>query len=70
MHPELDRDALVVYHPLIILPMVDFESFRQILFCKIYTALNCGFLKCRAGNQPTSLGILHRDYPIDLLPLI
>ena len=70
MHPQLNRNALVVDHARIILPMVFFESPRHILFCKIYTALNGGFLKCRGGSQPTSLGILHREYPEDLLPLI
>ena len=70
MHTQLYRYALVINHTRIILTMVEFECPRHILFCKIYTALNGGFLKRGDGCQPTSLGILHREYPVDFLPLI
>lgn len=70
MHPQLDRDSLVVNLSLIILSMVEFEGPRNILFCKIYTALNGGFLKRGDGCQPRSLSILHREYPVYFLPLI
>jgi hypothetical protein len=46
VHPQLDRYALVVDHPRIILPMIDFEGPRHILFSKIYTAMAGGLLKC------------------------
>ena len=70
MHPQLDRYPLVVDHAGIILPMVDFEGPRHILFSKIYTALTGGLLKRGGGRQPTGLGILHREYPVYLLPLV